>query len=201
MTQTLLSVSPQIVSIQSLITPEEANKILSSNLPFQKSKGYTFDKAHAGGTESDYRTSSTYIDTADTLGWVVSRSMPFLKLQFPELTLGHIENVQLQKYNKSEYYKPHYDFFNIPGHEDHVTNDRIATLIVYLNDEFTGGTTKFTSLNLDVTPVAGNALFFRYDYDLETNIKTMHSGEPVSAGCKVIATIWIRKSRWRSLPD
>lgn len=56
------------------------------------------------------------------------------------------------------------------------------TFMVYLNQDFQGGTTKFDVLGLPeplvVQPVAGAALLFKHDY--------LHAGEPVISGRKYV---------------
>jgi prolyl 4-hydroxylase len=66
---------------------------------------------------------------------------------------------------------------------------------MYLNDDFEGGATYFPDLDLRVTPKAGSALYFQYNYTgVLKNLRTKHIGETVTAGTKYIATIWIRNS-------
>jgi hypothetical protein len=69
-------------------------------------------------------------------------------------------------------------------------------MIVYLNNNFEGGYTKFTHLPVDQAPTVGLGLFWQYNYDAPTNKLTMHSGEPVVSGVKYIAQMFIRNSRW-----
>ena len=70
---------------------------------------------------------------------------------------------------------------------------RIATLIMYLNDVESGGSTIFPDIGLDVLPHKGNAVFFAYSSERgELDNRTLHGGSPVSGGEKWIATKWIR---------
>ncbi len=64
---------------------------------------------------------------------------------------------------------------------------------IYLNDVSSGGLTSFPKLNYAVKPVCGRATYFKYDYkDEDTNMKTLHVGEPPTDGAiKWIATVWI----------
>jgi prolyl 4-hydroxylase len=69
----------------------------------------------------------------------------------------------------------------------------MATLIIYLNDDFSGGETTFDFLNIKVKPEKGSALFFNYDYNTNIKTKSKHGGLPVLEGTKYIITCWIRE--------
>ena len=71
---------------------------------------------------------------------------------------------------------------------------RVATLIMYLNDVQGGGSTVFPEIGLDVLPRRGNAVFFAYSDDQgRLDPRTLHGGSPVAAGEKWIATKWLRQ--------
>jgi prolyl 4-hydroxylase len=70
-----------------------------------------------------------------------------------------------------------------------------------LNDVSLGGLTSFPKLNYSVKPVCGRATYFRYDYkNEETNMKTLHVGEPPTDGAiKWIATVWIHEKPYKRI--
>jgi prolyl 4-hydroxylase len=116
------------------------------------------------------------------------------------LSVGNFEKIQMQLYEQGQEYQRHYDFF---VHEDeHVKeyktsesimeNNRIATAIIYLSDDFSGGDTWFPKLNIFIRPQLGKLLYFEYNYTPEINDLTEHAGCPVIEGEKYIATSWIR---------
>ena len=79
-----------------------------------------------------------------------------------------------------------------------MTNNRISTLIMYLNDVEEGGETIFPSLNLSIKPQKGMAVYFEYFYnDQAVNELTLHGGSPVIKGEKWVATQWMRKKNYR----
>jgi len=104
--------------------------------------------------------------------------------------IKYFENTTVIKYEKEQYYKPHYDFFY--DHQIQVRRQRVATAICYLNTPI-GGETTFPKLNIVHKPQKGDLLFFRYDYDKEINPLTMHEGVPPTEGEKWIATIWMQE--------
>jgi prolyl 4-hydroxylase len=108
------------------------------------------------------------------------------------------EPIQVLRYRPGTEYKPHFDYFD-PSDEGTrnvlaMGGQRIATLIMYLNDVEGGGSTVFPDIGLDVLPRRGNAVFFAYsDDEGRLDNRTLHGGSPVGAGEKWIATKWLRQ--------
>lgn len=74
-----------------------------------------------------------------------------------------------------------------------VGNQRISTVLVYLNDGFVGGETIFPHHDLTVVPKAGDALIFdNVDAGGRPMDNARHAGAPVTSGVKWLATRWIR---------
>jgi prolyl 4-hydroxylase len=97
------------------------------------------------------------------------------------------ESLTLLDYQPGQEYRPHHDA--IPGAD----NQRIATVLLYLNHGYEGGETRFVRRSLTIAGQSGDALVFgntlpdgRPDPDAE------HAGLPVRSGRKLIATRWIR---------
>jgi prolyl 4-hydroxylase len=110
----------------------------------------------------------------------------------------HGEPIQILHYLPGAEYKPHFDFFD-PTYEGNekvlaMGGQRVATLVMYLNDVEAGGSTVFPDIGLDVLPRRGNAVFFAYaTEDGQLDRRTLHGGSPVGAGEKWIATKWLRQ--------
>lgn len=112
------------------------------------------------------------------------------------IPIEHGEGLQILKYTPGQEYKAHYDFFSSTSKV--ANNNRISTLIMYLNDVEQGGETFFPKLNLSVTPQKGMAVYFEYFYnDEDLNKLTLHGGAPVITGEKWVATQWMRKQKLR----
>lgn len=112
------------------------------------------------------------------------------------IPIEHGEGLQILQYTPGQQYKAHYDFFS--SSSKMVNNNRISTLVMYLNDVEQGGETFFPKLNLSVTPKKGMAVYFEYFYnDQALNDLTLHGGAPVITGEKWVATQWMRKQRIR----
>jgi prolyl 4-hydroxylase len=116
--------------------------------------------------------------------------------------LDHAEGLQILNYRKGGEYRPHFDFFppkdlGSAAHTAH-GGQRIATIVIYLNDVEEGGETIFPKLSLSVPPRKGNAVYFAYHNSKgQVDQLTLHGGAPVLKGEKWIATKWIRQHRRR----
>jgi prolyl 4-hydroxylase len=108
----------------------------------------------------------------------------------------HGEGLQVLRYRKGAQYLPHYDYFD-PREAGTPAllargGQRVATLIMYLATPQAGGATVFPDLGLQVIPKRGQAVFFSYTEPLPSS-RSLHGGEPVTAGEKWIATKWLRQ--------
>ena len=63
---------------------------------------------------------------------------------------------------------------------------------MYLNTPQSGGATTFPDVGLEVAPIKGHAVFFSYDRP-HPSTGSLHSGAPVTAGEKWVATKWLRE--------
>jgi prolyl 4-hydroxylase len=119
-------------------------------------------------------------------------------VQYPE---ENGEPIQILHYEPGGEYKPHYDYFDPrqPGNEQVLTQggQRIATLVMYLNDVETGGSTVFPEVGIDVLPRRGNAVYFAYCSETGAlDSRSLHGGSPVGGGEKWIATKWFRERQY-----
>jgi len=98
------------------------------------------------------------------------------------------EPLQVLSYRPGQQYRPHLDALPNTG------NQRILTMLVYLNEGYSGGETFFTRTGLKFAGKTGDGLLFRNagpgghpDHNAE------HAGLPVLRGEKFIASRWIRE--------
>ena len=104
------------------------------------------------------------------------------------------ETLQVLRYRPGQQYRAHLDA--VPG----LANQRILTCLVYLNDDFAGGETCFTRLNLSHRGAKGDGLLFANCLpdanglsDKRPDPISEHAGLPVQSGVKMIASRWIRQ--------
>jgi len=110
------------------------------------------------------------------------------------------EGLQILRYAPGAQYRPHYDYFD-PGEPGTPTilkrgGQRVATLVMYLQEPEQGGATTFPDVGLEVAPVRGTGVFFSYD-EPEPATRTLHGGAPVLAGEKWVATKWLREREFK----
>jgi len=109
---------------------------------------------------------------------------------FFKVPLSHVEPLPMIKYSSGDYFNCHSDLTG--GFQ----TQRIASMIMYLNDDFEGGCTYFPKLNLRIQPKRGSALVYYYD----VANPLVHQGEVVTAGTKQILTAFVRNGEF-SLAD
>jgi prolyl 4-hydroxylase len=97
------------------------------------------------------------------------------------------EPLQILSYLPGQQYHPHYDALAATD------NQRVLTMLVYLNDDYAGGETHFMPKGPTVRGVGGDGLLFRnVDVWGRRDLASRHAGLPVMAGRKLIASRWIR---------
>lgn len=106
------------------------------------------------------------------------------------------ESLSILHYAVGEQYRPHADY--LTG----TKNQRIKTIIVYLNDGYDGGGTYFTANHHTVIGKAGDAIMFDNVLpDGRPNPLSQHAGLPVTSGSKWVATRWIRQNAFDPWTD
>lgn len=119
---------------------------------------------------------------------------------FMHVPPSHIEPLQVVRYRPGEYFRPHYDFFDMKTDSGKKLasggGQRVMTMFVYLNSmptEEKSSCTVFPKLSLSIKPKQGAALFFR-NTDLlgHEDYQTLHGGESPTTGIKFGLNIWAR---------
>ncbi|HWI47686.1 MAG TPA: 2OG-Fe(II) oxygenase [Rummeliibacillus sp.] len=178
---------PLVVVLGSVLDDEECDVLIQlAKDRLQRSK--------IGGTRevSDIRTSSGSFLTDinnDILARVEKRVSVIMGIP-----IENGEGLHILNYQPGQEYKEHFDYFASTSKA--ASNNRIATLVIYLNDVEEGGSTFFPKLNFSVRPQKGMAVYFEYFYnDQMLNELTLHGGASVVKGEKWIATQWMRRQK------
>lgn len=104
-------------------------------------------------------------------------------------TVAQGETLQVLRYRPGQHYRTHLDA--VPG----LTNQRSLTLLVYLNDEYQGGETCFTRIDLSHRGGKGDGLLFANCLpDGRPDPMSEHAGLAVRSRVKLIASRWIRQA-------
>lgn len=187
---TLLHEEPLVMRFEGLLTDDECRRLIEKAAPRLK------ESRLVNKVASDIRTSrGMFFDEGES---------PFIDRlerrisQLMHVPIEHAEGLQVLHYGPGQEYKAHHDFFQ--PNTLSARNNRISTLIIYLNDVEEGGETVFPLLKLEVKPQRGSALYFEYFYrNPALNDKTLHSSAPVVRGEKWVATQWMRRQRIRGV--
>lgn len=180
---------PLIVILGNVLSNEECDELV--RLSKDKMK-----RSKIGTTreENELRTSSSMF-LEESENEIIARVEKRVS-SIMNIPVEHGEGLQILRYTPGQEYKAHHDFFSSTSKV--ASNNRISTLVMYLNDVEQGGETFFPKLNLSVTPKKGMAVYFEYFYnDQNLNDLTLHGGAPVITGEKWVATQWMRKQRIR----
>lgn len=187
--------APRVILFGNLLSKEECEQMIElSRGKLQRSSVVNAETGHYD--VHPHRTSSgTHFTRGEND--LVSR----LEARIADLVQCPIERgepIQILHYQPGAEYRPHFDYFDPANKGNDAVlahgGQRIATLIMYLNDVEAGGSTVFPEIGLDVLPRRGHAVYFAYcAEDGRLDARTLHGGSPVTAGEKWIATKWFRQ--------
>ena len=92
----------------------------------------------------------------------------------------HLESLQCVRYREGQRYNYHLD--TIEEYNAFPCGGRLASCLLFLNEDFEGGETHFLELDLRVTPEAGSALFwFNCHLPFEMDERSTPHGSPEQA--------------------
>lgn len=108
-----------------------------------------------------------------------------------------MELTKVLHYAEGQRFDPHFDFIDpgVPGFAGELAmrGQRLATFLLYLNDDYEGGETEFPRLGLRHRGGRGAALMFaNVNRAGQPDQRTLHSGLPPSRGEKWLLSQWIR---------
>jgi len=147
--------------------------------------------------------------TDNNIKTLVSR-IKLISEYITKIPYSHQEELQVVKYEKGGYFNEHFDACSGNANECFGINgkagQRIATLLFYLNDKFTGGDTKFVDNNVNYTikPKKGMAILFYNvsEIDLQTiHPLSKHTGTEVINGTKWILNVWSHQMPFINVSD
>jgi len=187
--------APRVVLFGDLLAPTECEALIEMSRGKLERSNVVDRQTGRYERHPDRTSEGTYFRRAENE--LIAR----IETRIAELTGCPIERgepIQVLHYNPGTEYKPHFDYFDPADSGNRqvlsMGGQRVATLIMYLNDVQGGGSTVFPEIGLDVLPRRGNAVFFAYSDDQgRLDPRTLHGGSPVAAGEKWIATKWLRQ--------
>jgi hypothetical protein len=122
------------------------------------------------------------------------------------LPIPVFEPAQIMHYGPGEEFRPHYDFLtpDSAGMAAQMARygQRIATFLLYLNEDYGGGETEFPLMDISYRGRTGDALFFaNVDTANAPDPLTRHAGRPPTRGEKWILSQWIRDRSPGAAPE
>ena len=191
----VLAHAPRIQAIDGFATAAECQWLIElarGNLR----RARIYRKDAEGFTEADTRTNSEAdytIGHADLVLRLVIERIARAAGVSPRM----FEVAKLLQYEPGQYFAPHCDFQDPAtpalAREVERRGQRVATALVYLNDDYEGGETDFPRVGLRHRATAGDALLFSnvlpsgaLDYD------SLHAGLAPTRGVKWVLSQWIR---------
>ena len=179
-----------------LISPQETKHILQlANPLFRESR------LVSGFSENIRKSQTAWLSPSDpVVKQIIERVCTITNLPFE-----NCEKMQVVKYEPNGFYNAHYDASCDDKKEcvefEKNGGQRVITMILYLNDDFTEGYTEFPNLKKQYKPEKYSGLLF---YSLEKNGNkchplSLHAGMPVKSGTKYIANVWLREQKYTIL--
>lgn len=184
--------------INNIITEEEAKYIINkANDDFIESTIVDNEVGRKINTnERKSKTAWLYKDDPIIYN-IISRIVENVKLP-----IENTEPLQIVKYESNGFYNHHHDSC---CDENKACNEfvkrggqRVKTVLIYLNDDFSEGETDFPILNKKIKPPKYCAVVFNpvaRDSN-KCHPKALHAGLPVKSGIKYIANLWFREGKF-----
>jgi prolyl 4-hydroxylase len=182
---------------EGFVTPEEAQELIR-DFEGLLARSTVYGENGSNETESSRTSSTAYLPPGEP-GTLVER-LERRAAALLGVPMDHLETLQLLRYEPSQKYDAHWDFFRT-GPD--AANNRTKTALVYLNDLETGdagGSTRFPKLNLEVKPALGRVVVWhncaaepgKAAVAKDCDDRTLHAGEPPERSVKYAINIWAR---------
>lgn len=195
----VLSDSPRALVVEKLIPPEVCTWIIEQSAP-RLTPAELYDPASGKpmtGIETRLNRIANFSLTDTQLLNVMMQARMAAAAGAP---LAMLESFAVLHYRPGEEYGEHVDYLDpaIPAYAAELARagQRVATCLVYLNDDYEGGQTEFPKLDLAFKGGAGDALiFFSADASGRPDPRTVHAGRTPTSGEK-----WLLSQFFRNRP-
>lgn len=176
----LLHRSPPVLAVENFFTKEECDDVKRVALSEEERGPVKVQSATFSALAQSKRTSTSWFCYYSQVPALIAKAHHILGIP----TLEQMEEPQIVRYKTGEEFSWHYD--EVPRNQLNNGGQRLATLLVYLNDvsEDAGGGTIFRDLKdgeenmLAMKPKEGSALlFFPAFRDGRPDDRTLHKGE------------------------
>jgi TPR repeat protein len=189
-----MSQAPRLAVAEKFLAPAACDWLIERARP-QTRRAAVFDVERGGHRLLDTRSNSgAYLNVAQMDMVTVAARARIAALS--NLPLAGFEDSAILHYGTGQEYKPHYDFLDTtPAMAQEIASggQRVATLLIYLNDGYDGGETDFPNARRRFKGRKGDALiFWNVTPNGQPDPLTLHAGLPPKAGEKWLFSQWIR---------
>lgn len=196
---TIIHRAPRIAVLEAFAAPELCDWLITRAKPHLQ-RARVYDDVGDRGREQDARDNSAAIFDAMQSDVVMMALRARVKAS-AGLPQAGLEKLSVLHYAPGQRFEPHFDFLDpaIPAQARDMMQSggqRVATFLLYLNDDFEGGETAFLDLDYRFKGRKGDAiLFWNVDEQGAPEPKTRHAGLPTTRGEKWLYSQWIRERR------
>jgi prolyl 4-hydroxylase len=191
-----VSQSPRIAVLEEFASDDICNWLIA-HARSRIGRALVYDKAMGGGrVESARSNSSVVFDLIHSdIVLMLVRARIASTLQIPPEGL---EQTAVLHYAPGQLFEPHVDFLDpaTPGYAEdlHMRGQRVATFLLYLNQDYEGGETDFPEIKWNYKGRRGDALlFWNVTSAGDPDERTLHAGLPPTSGEKWLLSQWVRQ--------
>lgn len=187
--------SPRIRALDDFLPPRFCEWLINRARP-RVTRARIYDRTNVEGKETDDRTNSSTSFALIDLDLILLLTQTRIA-KLASVPLFAMEKSMVLHYAIGQEFKPHHDYLD-PNQPAHLADmrqfgQRLATCLIYLNDDFDGAETDFPTLGQAFRCDAGGALVFaNVDEQGVPDPRTLHAGLPPSRGEKWLFSQWIR---------
>lgn len=196
-----ISDQPRIGTVAGFASPELCAHLIAIAAPRIEPAGVIDRRSGLFGMDPSRTNGSAQVKLFDM-------SLPLLLLrarmiQLLDVAPSQCEPMNVLHYRPGQRFAPHHDYLDptAPSFAAEIGRDgqRIATFLVYLNADYSGGETNFPLADISHRAAVGDALFFfNVGAEGEPDPMTLHEGCPTREGEKWVLSQWVRDRPIRS---
>lgn len=183
----------QLLLVKNFFTPEQCEELIEIGSEY-------LEPSRVGGPNDTTMINRNTRSSFTTMLSDVSQHPAVIEaISQIDKTYGHphlnSNPLQLNRYRVGEEFKAHYDYHDPVLQAARIEREgqRTWTFLIYLNEDFEGGTTDFPELKYSIVPERGMLVAWNNLLpDGSPNAETLHASTPVMSGTKYMMTKWFK---------
>ncbi|DAZ92662.1 TPA: hypothetical protein N0F65_006471 [Lagenidium giganteum] len=208
-----VSMIPLVFTVEEFLKDDEIDVILDLSMEHLKPSGVTLMDGHENRPATEWRTSTTYF--LPSTRHIKVQEIDRRTADLVKVPVSHQEFVQVLRYEKTQKYDQHTDYFPPEFHQnqpdvlesiDHGYKNRMITVFWYMSDVAKGGHTIFPRFGGKPQPNVMNdctkglkvppkkrkvVVFYSMLPNGELDPMSLHGGCPVEEGVKYSGNKWV----------